>query len=61
MSILDEIHEHIQEHKYAGICTFCGSQIGEFKDDLSRQEWAISGLCQECQDEIFREPGDDKD
>lgn len=24
-----------------------------FRDDLSRKEYTISGLCQECQDDIF--------
>lgn len=25
----------------------------EFRDDLSRKEYTISGLCQECQDAVF--------
>ena len=24
-----------------------------FRDDLSRKEYSISGLCQNCQDEVF--------
>ena len=24
-----------------------------FRDDLSRKEYSISGLCQDCQDEVF--------
>lgn len=31
----------------------CGKPALEFKDDLSRKEFTISGLCQSCQDEIF--------
>lgn len=27
-----------------------------FRDDLSRREYRISGLCQECQDSVFTEP-----
>lgn len=31
----------------------CGGPAIEFRDDLSRKEYTISGLCQECQDEVF--------
>ncbi len=31
----------------------CGGEAVEFRDDWSREEFAISGLCQSCQDEIF--------
>ena len=37
-------------------CPMCGKQIDvtkEFRDSLSRREYAISGLCQDCQDKIF--------
>ena len=37
-------------------CTGCDStnNIEEsFRDDLSRKEYTISGLCQSCQDYIF--------
>lgn len=38
-----------------GKCPFCKKVIdsNSFRDKLSRKEFAISGLCQECQDEIF--------
>ena len=26
-----------------------------FRDDLSRKEYSISGLCQDCQDKVFGE------
>ena len=35
------------------VCPSCGKKCGEFRDELSRQEQAISGLCQSCQDEVF--------
>lgn len=40
-----------------GLCPMCQSPIGEneFRDDLSKREYSISGLCQACQDEIFTE------
>ena len=31
----------------------CGGPATEFKDGLSRKEYAISGLCQKCQDGVF--------
>jgi len=37
-------------------CAFCPStrtNKEDFKDDLSRAEFGISSLCQECQDQIF--------
>lgn len=35
------------------ICAFCVEPNFEFKDTLSIQEYGISGLCQNCQDEVF--------
>ena len=31
----------------------CGKPAGEFRDDVSRREYAISGLCQACQDSVY--------
>ncbi|RAP48940.1 MAG: hypothetical protein BZ138_08540 [Methanosphaera sp. rholeuAM270] len=42
-----------------GKCPFCGKLINpdeEFRDQLSVKEYHISGLCQKCQDEVFKEP-----
>ena len=36
----------------------CGGPATEFRDELSRKEYTISGLCQKCQDSIF---GGDED
>ena len=39
-----------------GKCPFCGKVINpetEFKDELSKREFEISGMCQACQDDIF--------
>lgn len=41
------------------LCPTCGKAIGAFVDDISRREYLISGMCQECQDEVFRDPADD--
>lgn len=39
-----------------GICPFCKEKIitMDFKDELSRREYEISGLCQKCQDKTFK-------
>jgi|TARA_Y100000296_G_scaffold80118_1_gene105039 hypothetical protein len=34
-------------------CVSCGESAGDFRDELSRKEYGISGLCQCCQDSIF--------
>lgn len=31
----------------------CGKPVGEFRDEISRREYRISGLCQTCQDKFF--------
>ena len=38
-----------------GLCPFCGMPIKmeDFKDEISRRESRISGMCQKCQDSIF--------
>ena len=39
-----------------GKCPFCGKKVDvarEFRNSLSRREYAISGLCQDCQDKVF--------
>lgn len=38
-----------------GKCPFCEQTVGKFRDMLSEKEYEISGLCQECQDELFVE------
>ncbi|KKL57947.1 hypothetical protein LCGC14_2230280 [marine sediment metagenome] len=34
-------------------CMTCGGEASDFKDDLSRKEYTISGMCQGCQDSVF--------
>ena len=38
-----------------GKCPFCTKKVKEdnFRDEVSRKEWKISGLCQMCQDATF--------
>lgn len=35
------------------VCGLCGGPAEKFRDKVSRKEYTISGLCQECQDETF--------
>lgn len=38
-----------------GKCAFCEKKINmdDFKDELSKKEYGISGLCFSCQDKVF--------
>jgi len=36
-------------------CVTCGEPATTFKDEVSRKEYAISGMCQSCQDDTFTE------
>jgi len=35
------------------VCVFCKEPALNFRDELSRKEYTISGMCQECQDKMF--------
>lgn len=41
-----------------GFCPICKQPVAynEFKDEISKKEYHISGLCQKCQDKIFKDP-----
>ena len=44
------------ERKAEGKCPFCGKEIDinkEFRNEISKKEFQISGLCQKCQDEMY--------
>ena len=34
-------------------CPMCKEPVSEFRDELSKKEYQISGMCQKCQDSIF--------
>jgi len=42
-------------------CPRCGSADKRFRDDISKKEHSISGLCQLCQDIIFATGASEKD
>lgn len=35
------------------VCISCDNPATSFKDELSAKEFSISGLCQNCQDDVF--------
>ena len=35
------------------LCISCGCDANHFRDELSRKEYTISCLCQDCQDKVF--------
>ena len=37
------------------VCVFCGKPIKmeDFRNEISRREYGISGICQKCQDDVF--------
>ena len=41
--------ESIQKDTYAS----CDGPATDFRNDISRREFTISGLCQSCQDRVF--------
>lgn len=41
-----------------GCCPTCGNPVLGFRDELSAQEYVISGWCQHCQDGIWPERGE---
>ena len=45
------------KRKDEGKCPYCGRMVDleEFRDELSFKEFQISGLCQNCQDNFFKE------
>ena len=47
-----------------GNCVACdstGNNATSFRDDISKKEYSISGMCQSCQDDIFGVSDDEPD
>lgn len=36
-----------------GRCVDCKKPVEGFRNEISKREYRISGLCQECQDSVF--------
>lgn len=45
----------LTESQDTKVCSFCGKPATKFKDKLSKKEYGISGMCQDCQDGFFVE------
>ena len=45
--------------RMSGRCASCGNKAENFRDELSRKEYAMSFLCQGCQDVLYVEDEDD--
>ena len=50
-NMLAEMHHRREQ----GLCPFCGKDMSNptFRDEASKKEYTISGICQECQDDYF--------
>ena len=48
----------------SGDCLTCDEardlKATSFRDDISRKEYSISGMCQSCQDDVFGHEGEDE-
>ena len=53
MRPVDIIFPEAKALKDAGKCPTCEKLVGQFRDELSKREFEISGMCQECQDNVF--------
>lgn len=38
-----------------GVCVVCGNLADSFDDLIARKEYYISGMCQQCQYETFKD------
>lgn len=40
------------------LCIWCKGEAKEFRDEISKKEYLISAMCQQCQDHVFTEGED---
>lgn len=52
-SFINEFQLETFENTNINCCVSCKKPAIDFKDDLSRKEYSISGFCQTCQDDLF--------
>lgn len=55
-AIIKAITKEFMDKRKKGLCPFCNNKVNpnEFRDELSKKEFEISGLCQKCQDGTFK-------
>jgi hypothetical protein len=51
--ILTEITGKVRRKVIGEGCMTCDYPDLAFRDELSKREYTISGMCQRCQDEVF--------
>jgi len=39
----------------ANLCAWCKTPNFNWKDELSKKEYTISGMCQDCQDTVYED------
>ena len=57
VNVLDQLHAAKKHLKQNSECAFCPYPNLKFRDELSKKEYEISALCQDCQDEMFGKGG----
>tara|TARA_B100001029_G_scaffold179043_1_gene187201 strand:+ start:1355 stop:1573 length:219 start_codon:yes stop_codon:yes gene_type:complete len=55
--MLEEVSKHLGTPRSiafkTGVCVMCSKEATSFRDAMSEREYSISGMCQECQDNIW--------
>ena len=60
-NLLKELHGFRDNAKAEKVCALCQKVVNpetDFKDEISKREYAITATCQTCQDEIFTSEDD---
>jgi hypothetical protein len=47
----DKIFDYIEQET----CVMCGGEAKDFRNEKSAREFQYTGICQQCQDDMFRE------
>lgn len=54
--MFDEVRKMLETKEQAildEVCNLCGEPVLSFRDKKSLEEYHISAMCQNCQDELF--------
>ena len=55
MQVITATNWATKDNRPINRCVSCKDTATIFKDELSKREFGISGLCQSCQDKVFGE------
>tara|TARA_Y100000004_G_C8802160_1_gene363921 strand:- start:180 stop:425 length:246 start_codon:yes stop_codon:yes gene_type:complete len=53
INVYSQLHQEINKLIAERVCAFCKYPNLKFRDELSKKEYKISALCQDCQDDMF--------